>query len=77
MTQNLEIFLLSLSPVLVVIAFLLFTLLVLRMRARGKSNRMSNAEMYQTGIGATTWDSYQGTSTQGPSTTDSFDSSLK
>jgi hypothetical protein len=52
------------SPFLGVLAALLVALLALRVVARAKAARMSRAEFQHTGIGASTWDAYQGPSSE-------------
>lgn len=59
MKEALDLFLISSTPFLAVIAFLLLALIGLRLRARGKAARMRRAEQGLTGLGATTWDAMQ------------------
>ena len=70
MNEHLELLLISATPMLIVVAFLLLGLLYLRALARRKSTRMSRAEHSHTGIGTTTWDAFQGSATLGPATDD-------
>lgn len=69
-SDHLHLVLMGVLPMAAILLFLLLTLLLLRMRARKKSARMDNAEREMTGLGATTWDSYQGPATLGPPTFD-------
>lgn len=59
MKDSFDLLLLSSAPLLGVIVFLLFALMILRLRARAKASRMLRAEQGHTGLGATTWDAMQ------------------